>query len=223
MELDVSPEKKIPNKENEPDKETKSTNISNSVSNVAIDQSGLQSLLPRCMQGRFAEKSLESLYQMYFKRQKRDALQVMLALAILFDTTVIILYSINYDEEKIVTISVSSLAMLCEIILMVLCKLRMFSDATFNALPVILWLILGLQIYVDLGFEGRPMSPADSVSWQTFYVYASYVMLPIHLRWCFILSTSSCLLHTLIVSLVWNASSDNLFLIGNQVSLLVSS
>ncbi|CAH1775304.1 unnamed protein product [Owenia fusiformis] len=190
---------------------------SQSTVQVEIDQSGLQRLLPSSLRHRFADQQLESLYRAYYCRQKNSAVLVLIILSLFFCVTSIILYCIAFTEKKIPPIAILSVCVVINIVMFILLKFRLISDKLFMYTPFIPWILFATEIYVVIGLESEPIVPSLAVGWQCFLAYLSYVMLPLPLRWCMLLSSLSCLVHTIVVIVICILNYPNVYQIGNAV------
>ncbi|KAI1300191.1 Adenylate cyclase type 3 [Halotydeus destructor] len=72
--------------------------------------------------------------------------------------------------------------------------------AVWTVLPFLMWTIEVAHIVCDLWlFPARPRNPVDSVGWVLMYTYCIYVIYPLRLRFCFLLSLTMASIHMLIV------------------------
>ncbi|XP_070534342.1 adenylate cyclase type 3-like [Ptychodera flava] len=164
--------------------------------------------LPFTFGTRFASSSMEETYRAYFTRQKFDMLPVLLLFAFLFDVCVIVLYVVNYDDSELTEISIMGIAVLTNLILFVLCKFRLVSEWSLaNVMPYVIWILLCGQLFVHMGLHYSPLTPSDGAGWVVFFVYASYVMMPLQLVFVLLLSAICTLGHSLIVGLLSTANT----------------
>ncbi|XP_077989851.1 adenylate cyclase type 3-like [Glandiceps talaboti] len=164
--------------------------------------------VPSCLRFRFATSSMEETYRAYFTRQKFDMLPVLLLFAFLFDVCVIILYVAKYDDSKLTEISIMGIAVLTNLILFVLCKFRLVSEwALANVMPFVIWILLCGQLLVHLGLHYDPLTPSDGAGWVVFFIYASYVMMPLRLLFVLLLSAVCTMGHSLMVGLLASANT----------------
>ncbi|XP_002734095.1 adenylate cyclase type 3 [Saccoglossus kowalevskii] len=169
--------------------------------------------LPGCIGSHFASTSMEGTYRAYFTRQKLDMLPVLLLFAFLFDVCVLTLYLASYDESKLTEISIMGISVLTNLILFVLCKFRLVSEWSLaNVMPFFIWILLCGQLFAHLGLHYHPLTPSDGVGWVVFFIYASYVMMPLRLLFVLLLSAIATLGHSLMIGILASANTEYLAL-----------
>lgn len=140
---------------------------------------------------------METTYQTYFTRQRRDALPVLAGFALLFDVVVLTMYAY---KEITAAIAIMVITAIGNVMIFALCQYRLITDWTLvHVMPYVVWIVLTAQCIVDMVLYYEPLSPSDGVGWQVFFIFASFVMLPVRLRNILLLSVINVVVHCLIV------------------------
>lgn len=189
--------------------------------NIPLANSGFQKFLPRFLRYKFADKSLEALYMVYFGHQRRQMLQTTLVLSVILDLAFLLQYGLEFTEERIAPIAVISTFLFVNLLLAVLTTFSLLPERVLRPLPYIVWVCLAVQIYSDIGFGQPPYSASVSVGWQLLYIFSSYVWLPVGLSWCLIINFLSPCIFTLLVGLLSATDNYSVFKIGNQVRIRI--
>lgn len=181
---------------------------------VALVQSGYRRWLPRAVRLTFTPKSLERLYQNYFRRQREENLLVLVVFAALFNTFIIIMCAVVYTEDKMAMVVVAAVGLAADVVLYLLCWFHKLpaSPVARQAVPYVLWLMITIHVlcYMGLNFEGFS-GASDSVGWQAFFTFSSFLTLPLNLVPLILLTALSCGIHTLALGLtVAQRFEDNL-------------
>ncbi|XP_029985191.1 adenylate cyclase type 3-like [Sphaeramia orbicularis] len=158
--------------------------------------------LPRAVRITFTPDSLERLYQSYFRRQRQKSLLVLVMFAALFNSFIIIMCAVVYTEDKLAMVVVAAVALAADIVLYVLCLLQKLpaSPVLRGAVPYILWLMITVHVlcYMGLNYE-RFSHASDSVGWQAFFSFSTFLTLPLNLVPLLLLTALSCGVHTLVL------------------------
>ncbi|XP_078029871.1 adenylate cyclase type 3 [Epinephelus lanceolatus] len=181
---------------------------------VTVLQPGCCSCLPRAVRLTFAPESLERTYQTYFRRQRQENLPVLVIFAALFNSFIIIMCAVVYTEDKLAMVVVAAVALAADIVLYVLCWKQKLpaSPVSRGAVPYILWLMVTVHVlcYMGLNYERFPQA-SDSVGWQAFFSFSSFLTLPLNLVPLLLLTALSCGIHTLVLGVtVAQRFEDNL-------------
>ncbi|XP_059841396.1 adenylate cyclase type 3 isoform X1 [Hypanus sabinus] len=170
---------------------------------VAVRTSGFCLCLPPGMRLTFVPESLETLYQTYFRRQRGDTQLVLVVFAALFDCYTLVSCAVLYSAEKLVALLVSTAGLLAQLLLFVLCRCRVLPDRLWqNMVPYLLWALIDVQIFCQLGAGGTPSYRAsDTVGWLAFFSFALFITLPLQLLPVIVLSTATCVVHTLVLGI----------------------
>ncbi|KAJ8290923.1 hypothetical protein GJAV_G00019230 [Gymnothorax javanicus] len=168
---------------------------------VTVRNSGCCLCLPRFMRLTFAPESLENLYQTYFRRQRHETLLVLVVFAALFDCYVIIMCAVVYTKDKLATTIVAAVGLLAHVLLYVLCRFGLLPDRmTRRVVPYALWVLIAAQIFSYLGLNfARFHQASDTVGWQAFFVFSSFLTLPLRLTPIVLITALSCAIHTLVL------------------------
>ncbi|XP_072906187.1 adenylate cyclase type 3 [Hemitrygon akajei] len=170
---------------------------------VAVRTSGFCLCLPPGMRLTFVPESLETLYQTYFRRQRGDTQLVLVVFAALFDCYTLVSCAILYSAEKLVALLVSTAGLLAQLLLFVLCRCRVLPDRLWQTVvPYLLWALIDVQIFCQLGASVTPSYRAsDTVGWLAFFTFALFITLPLQLLPVIVLSTATCVVHTLVLGI----------------------
>ncbi|XP_035236309.1 adenylate cyclase type 3 isoform X2 [Anguilla anguilla] len=168
---------------------------------VTVRSSGCCLCLPRFMRLTFAPESLENLYQTYFRRQRHETLLVLVVFAALFDCYVIIMCAVVYTRDKLATTLVATVGLLAHVLLYVLCRFGLLPDRVARrVVPYALWVLIAAQIFSYLGLNfARFHQASDTVGWQAFFVFSSFLTLPLRLTPIVLITALSCAIHTLVL------------------------
>ncbi|XP_059354213.1 adenylate cyclase type 3-like isoform X2 [Carassius carassius] len=157
--------------------------------------------LPRFVRLKFTPESLEKVYQTYFLRQRQETLLVLIVFAALFNGYVIIMCAVVYSQDKLKTLAVAAGGLASDILLYILCRLRLLPESVSRSLvPYALWLLITVHVlcYFSLNFAGF-YAAGDTVGWQTFFLFSFFLTLPLPLSPISLLSALSCCAHTLLL------------------------
>ncbi|XP_034856587.1 adenylate cyclase type 3 isoform X2 [Mirounga leonina] len=168
---------------------------------ISVRNSGSCLCLPRFMRLTFVPESLENLYQTYFKRQRHETLLVLVVFAALFDCYVLVMCALVFSSDKLAPLLVAAVGLLLDIVLFVLCREGLLPDrVTRKVVPYLLWLLITAQIFSYLGLNfARAHAASDTVGWQAFFVFSSFITLPLSLSAIVVISVVSCVVHTLVL------------------------
>ncbi|CAN9507776.1 unnamed protein product [Ophioblennius macclurei] len=158
--------------------------------------------LPRAVRLTFTPESLERIYQNYFRRQRQENLLVLVIFAALFNSFIIIMCAVLYTDDKMAMVVVAAVGLAADILLYVLCRLQKLpkSPVWRGAVPYVLWLMVTVHVlcYMGLNYERFPQA-SDSVGWQAFFSFSSFLTLPLNLLPLVLLTALSCGIHTLVL------------------------
>ncbi|XP_029281130.1 LOW QUALITY PROTEIN: adenylate cyclase type 3 [Cottoperca gobio] len=158
--------------------------------------------LPRAVRLAFAPESLERIYQNYFRRQRQDNLLVLAMFAALFNSFIITMCAVVYTQDKLSMLVVAAVGLAADVVLYVLCWLQKLpaSPVSRGAVPYILWLMITVHVlcYMGLNYERFPQG-SDSVGWQAFFSFSSFLTLPLDLVPLLLLTALSCGIQTLVL------------------------
>uniref|UniRef100_A0A8C9ZLK8 Adenylate cyclase type 3 n=1 Tax=Sander lucioperca TaxID=283035 RepID=A0A8C9ZLK8_SANLU len=181
---------------------------------VAVLQSSCCRCLPRAMLLTFAPESLERIYQNYFCRQRQENMLVLVMFAALFNSFIIIMCAVVYTEDKLAMVVVAAVALAADMVLYALSwrKKLPASPVSRGAVPYILWLMITVHVlcYIFLNCKRFPHA-SDSVGWQVFFSFSSFLTLPLNMVPLLLLTALSCGIYTLVLGLTVALSfEDNL-------------
>lgn len=162
----------------------------------------------------FKLDTLERLYQTYFRQQRQENLLVLALFAAIFNGFVIIMCAVVYTEDKVAMVVVAAVGLAADVVLYILCLLQKLpaSPVWRGAVPYILWLMMAIHVlcYMALNYKRFPHA-SDSVGWQAFFTFSSFLTLPLNLVPLLLLTALSCGIHTLVLGVTVSQSfEDNL-------------
>ncbi|KAM9704256.1 adenylate cyclase type 3 [Menidia menidia] len=169
---------------------------------VAVLRSGRARWLPRAARLTFTPDSLEKLYQNYFRRQREENLLVLLVFAALFNSFIIIMCAVVYTDDKLAMLVVAAVGLAADVALHLLCRFQKLpaSPVARGAVPYVLWLMVTVHVLCYMGLNYQRFSEAsDSVGWQAFFSFSSFLTLPLDLVPLVLLTALSCGVHTLVL------------------------
>ncbi|KAG7220764.1 hypothetical protein INR49_032007 [Caranx melampygus] len=172
---------------------------------VTVLQSSCCACLPRTVRLTFTPQSLERLYQSYFRRQRLENLPLLAMFAALFNSFIIIMCAVVYTEDKLAMVVVAAVGLAADVVLFVLCWLQKLpgSPVLRGAVPYILWLMITVHVLCYMGLNNERFPHAsDSVGWQAFFSFSSFLTLPLSLVSLLLLAALSTGIHTLVLGVV---------------------
>ncbi|XP_074472135.1 adenylate cyclase type 3-like [Sebastes fasciatus] len=180
---------------------------------VTVLQSGCCPCLPRAVRLTFAPESLERIYQNYFRRQRQENLLLLALFAAFFNSFIIIMCAVVYTPDKLAMVVVAAVAVAADAVLYALCRLQKLpaSPVWRGAVPYVLWLMVNVHVlcYMRLNYE-RFLQASDSVGWQAFFSFSSFLTLPLNLVPLLLLTALSCGIHTLVLGVTVAQVEDEL-------------
>lgn len=235
---------------------------------LSIDHTGLQRLLPSFMQFAFADSEAEAIYREYYSNEKRSDFHILIKILLLTNVVLLSLFTltlilppssssntmspilsplVSYDSQDNMIpdrnpskqvlprtdlretelenqiIDRTHILLICIISLLIslsliaasgmLCSWTSTSaNATkgvlspstssliWSILPILMWIIQLIHITCDLWLYPVSRLPSDSISWMLLYTYFIYVIFPLRLRFCVLLSSLLSLYHVILIS-----------------------
>uniref|UniRef100_A0A3B4UET1 Adenylate cyclase type 3 n=1 Tax=Seriola dumerili TaxID=41447 RepID=A0A3B4UET1_SERDU len=172
---------------------------------VTVLRSSCCRCLPRAVRLTFTPESLERLYQSYFRRQRQENLLVLAMFAALFNSFIIIMCAVVYTEDKLAMVVVAAVGLAADIVLYLLCWLQKLpaSPVLRGAVPYVLWLMITIHVLCYMGLNNERFPHAsDSVGWQAFFSFSSFLTLPLNLVPLLLLTALSSGIHTLVLGVI---------------------
>ncbi|KAK6631967.1 hypothetical protein RUM44_006997 [Polyplax serrata] len=169
--------------------------------------------LLRLFRRAFNDASLEKLYLSYSVEQKREGLHCFLLASILYD---IYYLAIPCDSENFNWPLVGFLV--CNFLLLLWCLFGIRKcSPIWPAIPHVSWLVSIAQLLIGLVLKSSDVTGHDNLGWTVLMDYLLYVLLPLRLRYCILLSLVTCASYlTAITQLVKNDAH-----IIDQVSITI--
>nr|XP_061785905.1 adenylate cyclase type 3-like isoform X1 [Nerophis lumbriciformis] len=162
----------------------------------------------------FTPDSLERLYQSYFRRQRQENMLTLMTSAALFNSFVIIMCAVVYTKDKQAMVVVAAVGLAADLVFYELYRRQKLPKSVVSrgAIPYVLWLMVTVHVlcYSALNYKRFPQA-SDSVGWQAFFSFSTFLMLPLNLAALLLLSALSCGVHILVLGLtVAQKFEDNL-------------
>lgn len=175
--------------------------------------------LPSSFKTEFSSKSLEAVYQHYYEQQKLDRFLYIIILVFTVNMALVAMYGAVFHENS--QTQINRLIITCVhgvfyLVLIGLHVLKLVPSRLLKWLPYVVWLVIFLELIVDLVFGYDPLTPSDSVGMFTFLCFITFVMLPARLPVCLAFSLAASITHV-IISGTLSTQNVSSFL-GNQVS-----
>lgn len=160
----------------------------------------------------FRLDTLERLYQNYFRQQRQENLLVLALFAALFNGFVVIMCAVVYTEDKVAMLVVAAVGLAADVVLYLLCLLQKLPAPLVwrGAVPYVLWLMIAIHVlcYMALNYQRFPHA-SDSVGWQAFFSFSSFLTLPVNLVPLLLLTALSCGIHVLVLGVTVTQSFEN--------------
>lgn len=122
--------------------------------------------------------------------------------AALFNSFVIVMCAVVYTEDKLAMVAVAAAGLAADTALYLLCWRQKLpaSPVSRGAVPYILWLMVTVHVlsYSGLNYKRFPQA-SDSVGWQAFFSFSTFLTLPLNLVPLLLLSGLSCGIHILVL------------------------
>ncbi|KAG7275609.1 hypothetical protein CRUP_021936 [Coryphaenoides rupestris] len=172
---------------------------------VTARQAGCCVCLPRVLRLTFSPRSLERLYQTYFRQQRQETVQVLVLFAALFNSYVVVMCSVVYTRDKLAMLVVAAVGLAADVTFYALRRTQRFPSASASpvvrgAVPYVLWLMVAVHVlcYMCLNYARFPHA-SDAAGWQAFFSFSCFLTLPLDLVPLLLLTALSCGLHTLVL------------------------
>ncbi|XP_077366742.1 adenylate cyclase type 3 [Festucalex cinctus] len=168
--------------------------------------------LLRTIRTAFTPDSLERLYQSYFRRQRQQNMLTLMTFAALFNSFVVVMCAVAYAEHKRATVVVAALGLAADVLFHELYRRHTLPKSAVwrGAVPYVLWLMVTVHVLCYTGLNFQHVSHAsDSVGWQAFFSFSTFLTLPLNLAALLLLSGFSCGIHILVLGLTVAQRFDN--------------
>lgn len=168
---------------------------------ASVSLSGLIDLITST----FESPALESIYQNYFSKRRRTSIRFLLALVALYNLVQLIVTSIDYSKSDNASHLITRIIVTTIIIVACLITLIMFSRSALRSTNYtiqsgILWIIVYMQLLIDLASSTKPLLASDSVGLFLFFIYVTYAMITFRLYASIIVSLIVMVTHCIIIS-----------------------
>lgn len=144
----------------------------------------------------FPDPALERLYLSYSNKQKRDGLHCFLLAAILYDVYYL---AAPFDARDFNWPMAGFLIANSVVLLWCLCCVRKCS-ALWLAVPHVSWAVFVAQLLIGLFLKRTDVTGRDNLGWVVLMDYLLYVLLPLRLRYCVLLSVGICASYTIAIA-----------------------
>uniref|UniRef100_T1JK57 Adenylate cyclase N-terminal domain-containing protein n=1 Tax=Strigamia maritima TaxID=126957 RepID=T1JK57_STRMM len=188
------------------------------VTNLSIDQTGLQALLPSCMQVTFADRDVEALYKSYYYKERRRDLQCFLMIALFFAVFAIILQCFQQSDYLVTKILILAVIGLVNTVVLVLCRFfhHRLPSFTWFILPYITWFLYYLQVVCDGLLNNVSSKSGDFLPWFLLGTYMTYVFLPLRVQYCLLLNVVALGGHVIIAAVAAQFNDH----VANEVGII---
>ena len=160
----------------------------------------------------FESTALEIIYQNYFSKRRRKSLSFLLLCLILYNLFLLTISILNYDKRKesykLVRICTSSVIATLSLSTFVLFVCKCIKPDNSRFLSGFLWIIIYLELIIDLLLASRPLLPTDLVGVYMFFIYVTYSMIAFRLYACIIISLITTVSHAIVVCVSVESMSD---------------
>ncbi len=183
---------------------------------------GLVDFFQRVFSPEFDSPALERVYRRYFSNQKRPSLLYLLCMVVVINVSLIILYSINFSNNKPIQLNriiISSIGLVASLLVLSVFVCGDNKRDRSVVLCRILWLLMFLQLLLDLALDYSPLAPPDSIGMFIFFIYITYNVFPLRLYSCVVICLIATICHTGFVGVLAKANKKY---VGKQVSYIPS-
>ena len=172
---------------------------------------GFVDFLQRIFNPEFDSPALERTYRRYFSNQKGSSLLFLVLTAIAVNLGLAILYSIKFTKETLqinrIIVTAVSLFIDCLVLTFFICCRK---RGPSPILPRIIWMTILMQLVLDLAFNYKPLTPADSVGMFLFFIYLTYTLLPFRLYSCVVICLLVTVIHVGLVGILVDKDTSHL-------------
>jgi len=173
--------------------------------------SGFVDSLQRFFNPEFDSPALEKTYRHYFSGQKYKSLVFLVAVGVLINLILVILYSVKFEINSSLQtrrIIISSLFLIINAVIMVF-FFCCWHRSPNPILPRLAWISLFGQLILNLSANYSPMMPTDSVGLFMFFIYLTYSLLPFRLYSCILSCLLAAALHIGITGVFFGNSNSS--------------
>lgn len=160
----------------------------------------------------FESTALEIIYQNYFSKRRRKSLSFLLLCLILYNLFLLTISILNYDKHKesykLVRICSSSVIATLSLTTFVLFVCKCIKPDNSRFLSGFLWIIIYLELIIDLLLASKPLLPTDLVGVYMFFIYVTYSMIAFRLYACIIISLITTVSHAIVICVSVESMSD---------------
>ncbi|XP_064481117.1 adenylate cyclase type 3-like isoform X2 [Ornithodoros turicata] len=154
---------------------------------LSIDESGLQRILPRCLRFLFADLDAERLYQEYYRHEKRLDLKAWLCTALCVDAALLTAYAVSGRGP--LPLSLLAAHALVLVLLLALALRDLLPAGPLTALPALA--LAAAQLAAD-AFLYESRQAADVLPWLLVHSFAVYALLPLRVVGCWLAAAALC-------------------------------
>lgn len=168
---------------------------------LSIDRTGLQRLLPRCMQFAFADTDAELLYREYYQAEKRSDFRVLVIVLVIVSCVLLVLFASSFTAAKAAQMAAIVVSLVAALAAAGVGSREATSPHIWALLPFCCWAVELAHVVCDLWlFEARPRLPSDALAWLLVYSYSIYVIFPLRVRFCCLLAALMAAVHLSLVT-----------------------
>ncbi|XP_023219857.1 adenylate cyclase type 3-like [Centruroides sculpturatus] len=188
---------------------------------LSIDTTGFQRYLPSCIQFAFADQEVEQLYRQFCQNEKCSELKSFLIIVIVVDLTLLTLYGLSYQQQKLPQLIVLLVLFVSLVILLILTWKWSIPRLLWTFIPYLMWLVQVGHVFCDVWLYPLPRLPVDAVSWIVLYTYSLYILLPMQISLCVTLGVLMAFLHSLLIAILPEDHNHLGYQFGANVCLYV--
>ena len=119
----------------------------------------------------FEDQEIETLYQKYFSRSRRDGTVIAVFLSAILDVAAIVSSGLFFSLDRLVHLVVMATFLVANAILVGLLRSSVLPDRARDVIPIVVWFMTHAQLYCDVILGPTPIAPSLGVGWQACIIY----------------------------------------------------
>lgn len=174
----------------------------------------------------FDNPSLENIYQSYFSKRRRTSLLFLFLVLICYNVILLIVTAIDYHDDNssylVARMCITSISIIFSTIIWTMYVSRCVQLESYRYLPGFLWMIVYIQMLMDLLLSHENIFPSYAVGIYTFFIYITYAMITFRLYACVIVSLIVTISHATVIGVITENISRTVILqiVSNQLLFL---
>ncbi|GAV05700.1 hypothetical protein RvY_15792 [Ramazzottius varieornatus] len=173
--------------------------LSGNEEQLQLSKSGVYRFMPEACRSQYADPQQETLYKKYYTSQKQGDLVAFVMTALCWQVYCAIFYAargLSLDNPKeLAALVFLIMAFIVNCVVVGVYKLQAVEmrkqRLIKQVVPVAVFALLYANFFLDLASTHRPLLKSVGVSFQMLFVYTTITMLPLRLRYCALLATTS--------------------------------